>query len=322
MRPQALQRLAVLALAASGCLWGTSFLFGKLALASLDVSQVVLYRFFLASLVLLPAVILNRIRLNIHDLPLFLLTGILTVPVTFLVQFAGLKLTSAAVAALIIGTLPALLALAARVFFHEKLDKVGWGAIGMSSFGVLLIVGLPNSNNNWLGDGLVFLSLFAVVAWTFLGKRLAQEYSSVIATAYIFAFGTITLLPISLWWDGTPRLNLSANIWLAVVILGIACSAATTVLWNWGLQHFPTPRAGLFLNLEPFVGMLLGILVLHERISPLALVGGALILGAAVIISLQKAPAQEPQNGNSRGYLYSKSGRLSQAGASKKKFWK
>src|SRR5437588_9375580 len=279
-RLHTLRRFAVLALAIAGCLWGTSFLFGKLALAELSVSQVVLYRFTFASLVLLPPVRMRRIWPHSRDLPLFLLTGFLTVPMTFIVQFEGLKRTSAAIAALIIGTLPPLLALAAKVFYRERLSARCWGAIGMSSLGVLLIVGFPGSGNNWLGDGLIFLSLFAVVAWTLLGKRLTKTYSPIVATAYIFSLGTLTLLPISLYRDGLPRLNLSVEVWIAVVLLGVVCSVATMALWNWGLQYFPASRAGLYLNLEPLVGMVLGVTVLHERLSPLAVVGGVLILAA------------------------------------------
>lgn len=288
MEASALKRLAIPALAGAGCLWGMSFLFGKLAFRELGVSDVVLYRFALASLVLLPPVLLRRIWPRPRDLPLFALTGFLTVPMTFLVQFIGLKLTSVTNAALIIGLLPPLLSLAAVIFAHERLSKSGWLAIGCSSLGAILIVGQPSENNNWFGDGLVFLSLFAVVAWTLLGKRLSQTYTAVAATAYVFSFGTLTLLPISLWWDGVPRFNLSLQGWLSVLILGVACSATTTALWNWGLTHFPTARAGVYLNLEPLVGMILGLTILQEPLTPIAVVGGILILGAAVFLSRQQ----------------------------------
>ena len=106
-------RTAVTALVISSLLWGTAFLFAKLAFAELTVSQVVPYRFGLACLVLMPAALLRRAWPERRDLPLFVLTGFLTVPVTFLLQFGGLALTGVASASLIIGALPPLLALAA-----------------------------------------------------------------------------------------------------------------------------------------------------------------------------------------------------------------
>ena len=283
-------RVAVLALATAGSLWGASFLFGKLALEDLGVTHLTLLRFGLASLALLPYALAKRVRPKRRDLPLFLLAGFLTVPATFLVQFAGLSLTSASVAALMVGTLPPMIALAASVLYQERLGRVGWMAVGLSSVGVVLTVGAPGATgNDWLGDALVLLSLLAVVGWTMLGKRLVRTYPPVAATAYIFAFGTLTLLPISLLWEGVPSLNLPPGAWVSVAMLGIACSAITNGLWNWGLRYVPASRAGVYLNLEPLVGVLLGVVVLGERLGPLAVLGGALILAGAALASRKQA---------------------------------
>ena len=279
-------RTAVTALVVSSCLWGTTFLFAKLAFAELTVSQVVLYRFGLASLVLLPLAWLRRAWPQRQDLPLFLLTGFLNVPVTFLLQFGGLALTSVSSASLIIGTLPPLLALAAAGLGHERLGSRGWGAVGISTVGVALIVGLPGTERNWLGDALVTLSILVVVAWVLLTKRLIERYSALTATAYILAFGTLTLLPISLLWDGPPPLlALPGGVVASVLALGLVCTAATFMMWNWALGRFPASRAGVFVNIEPVVGALLGVAILGESLGPGALVGGTLILGAAWLIS-------------------------------------
>jgi drug/metabolite transporter (DMT)-like permease len=72
------------------------------------------------------------------------------------------------------------------------------------------------------------------------------------------------------------------------VVLGLGCSAAAYALWNWGVGRVPASRAGVFLNLEPLVGALLGVLVLGDAWGPQTVVGGAMILGAAVVVSRQK----------------------------------
>jgi drug/metabolite transporter (DMT)-like permease len=51
------------------------------------------------------------------------------------------------------------------------------------------------------------------------------------------------------------------------------------------VARVPASRAGIFLNLEPLVGALLGILVLGEAWGPATIVGGALIVGAALVVS-------------------------------------
>ena len=54
------------------------------------------------------------------------------------------------------------------------------------------------------------------------------------------------------------------------------------------MGRVPASRAGVFLNLEPLVGALLGILVLGDAWGVATVAGGALIIGAAVVISRQK----------------------------------
>ena len=282
---QASDWFAMPALALAGALWGVSFLFGKWALEELGPAHVTLLRFSLASAALLPYALLKGVLPGRGDLPLFLLVGFLTVPATFLVQFWGLSLTGATVAALIVGCGPPIVALFASLFLGERLGKTGWSAVGASTLGVALAVAQPGVSNDWLGDALVLLSLLAVVGWVLLGKRLGDGYPAVPATAWILTFGTLTLVPEALLWEGVPRLDLTLLGWASVLVLGLGCSAVTYALWNWGVARVPASRAGVFLNLEPLVGALLGVLVLGEAWGPGTVVGGALIIGAALVVS-------------------------------------
>ena len=62
-------------------------------------------------------------------------------------------------------------------------------------------------------------------------------------------------------------------------------TASTTLLWNWGLKRVPASQAGIFVNLEPLVGAILGVSLLHEVLGRIAVAGGALIIGGAVYFS-------------------------------------
>ena len=53
-----------------------------------------------------------------------------------------------------------------------------------------------------------------------------------------------------------------------------------------GAQTVPASRAGIFVNLEPLVGALLGVVVLHDVLESTALVGGVLIIGGAAYFSV------------------------------------
>src|SRR6185437_7887766 len=117
------------ACAAAGCLWGTGFFFGRIAMDEMSVEYMVLYRFLFACVGLLPVALMHRVRLTKGELRLLVLSAGLGVPLQFLMQFHGLAYTTVSHASLMVGTLPVLLAAAAALFMGERLDWVGWLAL-------------------------------------------------------------------------------------------------------------------------------------------------------------------------------------------------
>jgi drug/metabolite transporter (DMT)-like permease len=280
------------ACALAGSLWGTGFFFGKIALAEMSVAHMVLYRFLFACVVLAPLSWRHRARLTAAEWRVLLLASFLGVPVQFLVQFFGLSLTTVSHAALMVGTMPVLLAVAASLFAHERLDRVGWVALMGSTAGVALIVlgGTPAASNgsgpSIAGDLLVVLSLVIALAWVLLNKRLMQHHSPVVVTSYGLLSGTAMLAAVVLATRGAPPLHgVSPRAWLALAASGILCTASTTLLWNWGIHRVPASRAGVFLNLEPALGSILGVRLLGDRLGPFAWVGGGLIIAAALALT-------------------------------------
>jgi drug/metabolite transporter (DMT)-like permease len=298
-------RLAFLGYAAcalAGCLWGTGFYFGRLALNEMSVEHMVLYRFLFASLGMLPVVLLKRVRLTGGEIRLLLVCAALGVPIQFLIQFHGLALTTVSHASLMVGAMPVLLAAAAALFAGERLDWIGWLALFGSTLGAALIVlggsrgPAAHGEPSLAGDLMVVASLFTALAWILLSKKLMETHSPPVVTAYTILSGTIML---AMWILGPVLLNpwvrhqtqpppfahVSLTAWVALAISGLACTATTTLLWNWGIHHVPASRAGVFLNIEPALGSWLGVQLLGEHLGPYAWAGGALILGAAITLT-------------------------------------
>jgi drug/metabolite transporter (DMT)-like permease len=276
------RRLAIPALVLACSLWGSAFAFGKLALTEITVSQLILLRFLIASLALGVVMIRSGVWPERRDLMRFGLAGALAVPVTYLLQFHGLELTSVSRASLIIGAMPPLLALGSAVFLREHLGHRGWTALAASMLGIALITGSPGAGGSLLGDGLVLLSCAVSAVWLMINKRLSEKYGALTSTSYLLLFGTLFLAPLTLAQDGFPRLEFSPVVWISVIVLGLFCSALAFLLWNWGVERIPASRAGIFLNLEPLVGTLLGMALWREALSPGLIIGGALVIGAAV----------------------------------------
>ncbi len=296
--------VAYAALTISACLWGSGFLFGKIALRELDVGHMLLYRFGFGSAGLLPFVIWRRERVPVEHLPLFLLTAVLGVPVQYIVQFEGLARTTVAHASLMIGTVPMLLALAAVILLGERLDRGGWLLLALSTLGALMIAAAAGNGDGarvspehatTLGDGLVVASLLAGVAWVLLSKRLmgAHGHSAFVVNAYVVILGTVIMAAWVLATKGSPATRLTPATWACVAIPGLLITALGSWLWNWGLTRVPATVAGAFVNLDPVVGTVLGVVVLGESLGVSAIVGGVLIIGAALRFTLrgQSRPA-------------------------------
>lgn len=293
------------ACALAGCLWGTGFYFGRLALNEMSVESMVLYRFAFASLGMFPVMLFHRggrIKLTGAEVRLLLIASLLGVPVQFLLQFHGLVRTTVSHASLMVGAMPVMLAVAAAIFAGEKLDWLGWVALCGSTVGAALVSlggGRTSAGHEvptLVGDLLVIASLFVALAWILLSKKLMETHSPPVVTAYTILSGALML---AVWVLGPwalsplthrqvqppPFAHVSVTAWVALAISGLLCTATTTLLWNWGIHHVPASRAGVFLNIEPAMGSFLGVEFLGERLGPFAWLGGALILAAAVALT-------------------------------------
>ena len=95
-----------------------------------------------------------------------------------------------------------------------------------------------------------------------------DEYGALQVTAWMIAIGTLALL---IWIKVTHpmRVHFSPHVWLAVIAQGILATTGAYLFWNWGLARVPAARAGIFLNLEPLVGTLLGVFIMGESLGAL-----------------------------------------------------
>lgn len=293
--------LGYAACALAGTFWSTGFYFGKLALREMGPAHMVLYRFLFACVGLLPILWLRRPGLDSREWGTLLLAALLGVPMQFLLQFSGLARTTVSHAALMVGTMPVVLAIGASIFAHEHLDRMGWLALTGSTCGAALIVlgGTRHTGGDGpslTGDLMIVFSLAISLGWILLNQHLVQRHSPLVVTAYGLGAGTLMLAAWVIPLDGLPPIHLSRTAWLALAASGLLCTTSTTLLWNWGLTRVPASRAGVFLNLEPLIGSLLGVFLLGDHLGPSAWTGGALILVAAVTLTTRPGSHVEDEH--------------------------
>ena len=299
------RRRAVAALIAAGLLWGTTVPLSKLALQWLQPGWLTAARFGLAALILLAVAARTsaaRARLRAALSPLMLASGAIGYGGSVVLQNAGITRTSVTHAALLIGTTPVLVAIIAAVWQRAVARPVAWAGFAVSLAGVVLVAGGGGGGASAAGDGLVILSLLLGAAFTVAQGRLLRGRDPVAVTAVQFVGAALAALPFSAATEGLPAAPHS----LSVVLITVALAAGTLLpftLFAYGQSRVSPEVAGAFLNIEPLVGAVAGIVVFADPFGAAQAAGGAAIIGGIALSMLpmlrparrhQPAPAAVP----------------------------
>ena len=277
------RRHAVAALIAAGLLWGTTVPLSKLALEWLTPGWLTVMRFGLAAAVLL---VVARHNLKAAFTPAVLASGALGYGGSVLVQNAGITRTSVTHAALLIGAVPMLVAVIAAVWHRTVAKPVAWAGFAVSLLGVGLIAGGGGGGATLSGDGLVMVSLLISATVTVAQARLLPGRDPVAVTAVQFLAAAVGALLVAVTTEGVPAIPAGPGPVLAVLTLAICGTLLPFTLFAFGQSRVSAEVAGAFLNLEPLVGAIAGVLVFGNPFGAGQLAGGAAIMVGIALSSL------------------------------------
>jgi drug/metabolite transporter (DMT)-like permease len=284
-RMNANRRPAVAALIAAGLLWGTTVPLSKLALQWLPPAWLTEARFGLAAAVLLAAARRRGLR-QAFTFPV-LAAGAAGYGGSVLLQNAGIGRTSVTHAALLIGAVPVLVAIIAAVWHHAVARPVAWLGFAVSLSGVALVtVGGKGGGATLAGDGLVLASLVLSATVTVAQGRLLTGRDPVAVTAVQFLGAALGALPVAVLTEGAPAAPGSAGPVLAVAALAAAGTLLPFTLFAFGQSRVSAEVAGAFLNLEPLVGAVAGVVLFRNPAGLAQLAGGMAILAGIGLSSL------------------------------------
>lgn len=204
--------------------------------------------------------------------------------------FTGVARTGVAVGTIVaIGSAPVWAGIIGFLFRGERPD-VRWGiASALAVLGCGLLVG---SGAEISVDALgVLLALGAGAsygAYATASKRLLEEFPYTTVMAVVFFSGAVLLSPVlffsNLGWLVTPGGILVA------LELGLVATAAAYLFFARGLVSVPVASAATLSLAEPLTAGMLGVVILDERLGPVALAGAGLLLGGLVLVSTGRKP--------------------------------
>ncbi|MCF7949297.1 MAG: DMT family transporter [Spirochaetia bacterium] len=233
------------------------------------------------------------------DLPRFLLVGVAGFFLFQLCYSFGVNYTSASVAAIILGTLPINVALITRLFRIEHLSRRKVLGIAATFLGVILIAlgkhgGIGLAGSYVFGVVLLVISEVGYGTYTVFVKPLTLRYSIYQIIFIIMSVSVLLFTAVSLpVFSPSAFIGLKPITWFSAVFSGIFPLAIGNILWSTGVKRIGSTNASVYGNLPPVFGVLAGIIILREVLSPMQLLGALIILGGVALVNKQgtKKPA-------------------------------
>lgn len=267
-------------------LFGLAGLFGKwLALSPFII---VLGRVFFASLALLLFFFLSKQSLRISpakNYAVFILLGFI-LAVHWVAFFQSIQVSTVAVGLLSYSSFPVFTAFLEPLFFKERIQMPTILFALLCVVGIFLIIprfDLSNSVYRGVLWGLFAGFTFSIL--TILNRKLSLRYSSLLITFYQDFSATLFLVPFFF----VMRPSLDTGDILLLLILGLFCTALSHSLFIKGMRHVKAQTAAIISSLEPVYGIIMALLLLKEIPAMRTVLGGLVILGTVVAVTLKGA---------------------------------
>jgi drug/metabolite transporter (DMT)-like permease len=280
------KKQSLLEIHAAVVLFGLAGLFGKwLALSPLII---VLGRVFFASLALFLFFLLTRQDMRIFpkkNLAVFVLLGFI-LAVHWVAFFQSIQISTVAVGLLSYSSFPVFTAFLEPLFFKEKIQLSTLLFALFCVIGIFLIIprfDMTDSTYRGVLWGLFAGFTFSIL--TILNRKLSQTYSSLLITFYQDLWATFFLLPFFFFL----RPHLEGRDILLLLILGIFCTALSHSLFIKGMRLIKAQTAAIISSLEPVYGIVMALFILNEVPSLRTVLGGVIILGTALAVTLRGA---------------------------------
>ncbi|MEF3067453.1 DMT family transporter [Pandoraea apista] len=290
--PSAWAGVALIAVSASA--FGAMAIFARVAAASgADIFAMLLFRFFMAAILLLVWCRLQRVRFPARRraLGIALMGGVGYVGQS-LCFFGALQYAQASLVALLLYLYPVFVTILAAIFLHERLTPVKLGALLLCSLGTALTVG--GGHGQPLGMALAVAAALIYSGYIVVGARLtkgvdARATATLVCLAATVSFGAMAAVRMS---QGLPlQWPAGAGGWAALVAIAVCSTVIAILTFFAGLQRLGAGRASMLSTLEPVVTVLLAAMLLGETLSAAQLGGGVLILAGVVWLSARGAAA-------------------------------
>ncbi len=284
-----------------GLVWGSSFLWIKVAVQEVGPATLVGFRLLIGLLGLAVVVAVRRPVLprDRRTLIVLGLVGITNTALPFILISWGEQFIDSAIASILNGTVPLFTIVIAHLFLHD--DRITPARVLGLITGFLGVVVLMSRDlgpdavgGNVLGQAAVLAAALSYAGSSVIARRNLRQVDSVVqaflplisadTVAWITAFASESPLQI-------PRLPIT---WLALAWLGLLGSCLAYLLYFHLLHSVGPTRATMVTYVFPVVGVILGVVFLDELADWHLVIGATLVALGIAVVNLRRKAAVAP----------------------------
>jgi drug/metabolite transporter (DMT)-like permease len=235
----------------------------------------------------------GTIRIQKRHRRSLIVVAICSVTVSQIAGVFALKFADASMVALAFGSGPAIIAVLSHITGTERLDwKRAVAAVAALGGVVLVVIGSQNNiSTSAIGVSLAFAAAGGWAAGAVAVTPLLRVYSARRMNAMVASAGLVPL-----WIVGLPSvtntdwMRITPLTWAAVAFSILGSQIIANAIWYRSIAALGPSRAGIYSNLEPFLGALFAVVLLSEALTLSQILGGA-VIALAIVLSLSSRSA-------------------------------
>lgn len=264
--------------------WGMSYMFMVMGLETLEVFNTVALRsliaFILAGLIFYKKLMKLDKKIVLYGLIQgFFLVGAIGFPMI------GVMTTPTANAGFLVSLTVVLVPIMTSIIDKKLPTRTVCIAIICTMIGIIILT-FNSSLTLQIGDIFCLLTAFSYSIYIVLNGKFTKNVDSLAFGIYQMGFAAIISGCICLLFE-TPQIPSTSNSWIAVLGLGILCSAFGFIGQTVAQQYTTPTHTGLIFSLEPIFAAIFAIIFLGESITIQLIIGGLFIFGGNIIAQLE-----------------------------------
>lgn len=276
------ERVSDILLLCVAAIWGINFVAMKFLLAQISPVNLVLFRFFIGSILLfLLLFFFGDVKIPFRDFLSLCLLGIIGITIYQFFFTYALKYTSVTNVSIIINTAPLYGGILSSVFGFEKFNRKRILCIVTGFFGVFIIITKGTfslESGDATGNILAVVSSFLWALYTILSKPLLDRHSPLKVTTYSMITGSVLLIPfVPFYLDLHELMRLSFSGWAILSFTVIFSIVIAFFLWYRGVKKIGPSRTIIYQYSIPVFAAFFAYLLIHEQLYFSQLVGAAVV---------------------------------------------